>query len=542
MRIYVFTVAFAVLVAFLSVVLWGAIGQELTAFHGSLVLSGVLLIGGFSLASWRSRWAGARGASLRGWIAMLVLALIMTATPFFAARDLTSNSLVNHGGWWTQDVGVLAPMRDGLHALGALVGESGETPSDAQILAITDGSADGSGTTPEGDSGTPEGGLAEGSGEMPEGDSGTPEGDLADGSGAPPEGDSGTPEGDLAEGSGGTPEGRFEVPGGTPVEGFSLTPEGDSGTPEGRFDALQAAAVEEPPERGLMVPQVDAVVVRGRIVWPSEDTPHPLALTLDATSLESLRDGVCELRGTERLRVAHDWIALNIQVTPDERNAAELPTPEERRERARVAFDWRAGTSEAIAALFVELSCGARTLMVRGGDAEFHREGGNASYWNAVELGEAWLIVDAAQDAGCVPSPDCDTPYRATHFLAPPQASIRERIPSPGSFVPYGGDVDITALLDGPSLGPDFFAAGLALDRMSAGPAFEFAVVNPAEHNIRAVVWDSSAAVSVNCRRVDSGTATTFSCPAVGASGGRVRLLGQATDAWTWQELAAWTL
>ena len=311
--------------------------------------------------------------------------------------------------------------------------------------------------------------------------------------------------------------------------------------PEGSSETALEPETELP-ERMPLVPQIEAVVVRGQAVWPSADAPHPLAMTLDASSLESLRDAVCELRGAERLRVAHDWIALNVAVLPDERNNAELPTPEVRRERARVAFDWRAGTSEAIAALFVELSCGARTMIVRGGDADFHRGNGDAVYWNAVELGDTWLIVDAARDAGCIPSSDCDSPYRATHFLAPPRADVRARIPSPGSFVPYGGDVDITALLDGPALGPDFFAAGLALDRVATGSTFEFAVVNPNDHNIRAVIWDSSAAMSVNCRREDASSLMTFVCPSLGVAGGRVRLLGQAPEAWTWRELAAWTL
>jgi hypothetical protein len=573
MRTYLLTAVCSVIAVFLTVIVWGALGLRLSTFEGALALAGVLIVGAFTFFSWRGRWAGARGATLRGWIAVLILSLALALTPMFAVKTLTGESLVEHGGWWTGESGVLSPARTGIERLGALLINAEASTVDpaagsGDLAAPDERGADGSGSALADSSGSGDPSEAEGRGDATEvegavgdlvavadGSGQTPEGALAlDGSGtaegafAPPEGalaldGSGTADAE-SEGSLGMPEGSLGMPEGDSTDGDAGTSERDSMMPEGEFgsrDAEPEGSVNSG-ARSPLVPPVEPVVMRGQTLWPSADAPHPLALSLDASSLESLRDAVCELRGAERLRVAHDWIALNINVLPDDRNGSALPTPEERRERARVAFDWRAGTSEAIASLFVELSCGARAVMIRGGDAAFHRGQGTVAYWNAVELRETWLIVDVSRDAGCVPSPDCDRPYRSTHFLAPPRAAIRERIPSPGSFVPYGGDVDIAALLDGPGLGPDFFAAGLALDRLVDGASFEFAVSNPNDHNIRAVIWDSGAAMSIDCRRGDVGPLMSFTCPPPGSGGGRVRLLGQAPEAWTWRELAAWSL
>lgn len=593
MRTYIVTLLLAVITAFPTVVLWGAVGHRLSAFIVSMILAGVLLVSAFGLATWKGRWAGSRGASLRGWWALVGTALVMLVVPPLLGKDVIAESLGEHGTWWLGSSADSAPafIGNGMNGVAQLLGYSATTATEAEAAAGVEGAEE---TLAENDATQPA--SSEGSGvaapvplavvpepvgeEVPIDEVPTaiaPVGELvaepsaADPSLTPTEPTT-LPSADpaavtqtepLEEGEAPTEPAQAEP---TSMDPATLTPAeiaatiaanqppepADPGTPATPLEVTQPSpgpAVEVVsvviPERvggASLVPQVEAAVVGGTSVWPSSATPHPLAVSLDASSFETLRAGICALRGVDRLRVAHDWIALNIAPVAAPRQSSELPSAEQRAAWASGAFSSREAGSTGFAALFSELTCDADALIVSGGDAAFHRGTGAAAYWNAVQLDGSWLIVDTFQAAGCTPGPGCATPYSSSFFLAPARATIRTRIPSQASFAPYGGDVDIIALLSGPALGPEFFAAGLALQSVSLDEHFEVAVANPSARNIRVALWDSGAAMSVTCPRADVGAQTSFVCPPAGPAGGRARLLGQAQDGWAWVELAAWEI
>ena len=588
MRAYALTILVAVLVTLLSVAEWGAIGVTMDALGGALALLTTLLVGSFALFARRGRWAGVRGATLRGWIALIVCAAFLSAIPLLAARQLTAESLAVNGGWFAGQSGVLAPLGDAVQRIGHELADV--TPvGDVETLAASgnDGSGDDRGNV----EGSGAGGVgdadqsladASGSGAAPDtpqsleerpvvpaegsatastaaGTDGTTSAvPAADGSGEPTHdedaglGDSQAPPVDGSGEPGDAPvdvRAQSDAPTADPVLSDDVVEEStsDSAAREDAGHGLASdtsssdSAEDEQADvvAGPLIPALEPVVRRRAQVWPSEPVPHPSARAMEPESLEDLRDAVCALPRMERLRAAHDWIALNVAVRPDQSRQDGLPSPEERREWARMAFERREASSSGLAALFAELGCGAHVVVLSGGDRSFHQGNGPASYWNAVELGARWLVVDVAAGAGCAPSPDCQRPYSSSSFLAPPSASIRTRIPSPASFGPYG-DVDVAALMDSPALGAEFFAAGLALNSVTASPTFSVTITDDGTRDIRAVIWDSGAAVSRDCTRTDGVDTTSFVCPAVGPAGGRARLLGQTDGAWGWTELASW--
>lgn len=562
MRTYVVTMFFAVLAATLTVVEWGAIGLRMDAFAGALVLPGVILAGAFALFAWRGRGSGVKEATLRGWSALAVTAALLLLVPIFSARPLTAESLAQHGGWFAGDEGVLAPLGSGVERLAAALSGVDPRPDVSAVADLGDGTGEtdvppaGSGEV--GDStafGAPDASSGEGALAHPAaqgidaaGHASTVALEIADAGSGGNASDEASLEGSAESASGPSPVesaqtgSTTEVAGVEAVEALALGVDngvaeapGEDGETDGSSDVAVGEAV-------ALIPSIPPVVVRDEQRWPSPAQPHAVSRTLEPDSLEALRDGVCALPRRERLRAAHDWIALNIEPLLDREREDALPSPEERAEWARMAFERREATSRGFAALFAELACGARAIVLSGGDTSFHRGEGPASYWNAVEVRGQWLIVDAAADAGCLPAPDCQRPYRSAHFLAPPPASVRTRIPSPASFVPYG-DVDIAALLEGPAIGPEFFAAGLALESVEIGSTgFSVSVIGEAEQEIRAVLWDSGTATSVTCPSVEREHVTAFECPAVGPAGGRARLLAQGAGAWAWTELAAWRI
>lgn len=592
MRTYIVTVLIAAIIAFLTVVLWGAIGHRLNGFIVSLVLAGILLLAGFGLAAWRGRWAGYRGATLRGWWAMVFVALLMLIAPPLLDKDVVAEALGEHGTWWLGSKAETAPafVGNGMHGIAQLLGYGGPSAEvDASSLAAEPERGEGSGE----ESGQPAviaepAVVAEGSGADPAGAQAVPDPQevpsgpeptivpatnepAAEPIAEPPVVEPPVVEPPVVELPGSAEPTTGQEAGTLPAEPTPVAPVSAEPTPpaaeptptmpaEPEAAPVPVSPVPEPPVvtppplepvvvapihlatngDAPLVPQMEAVVVSGSTVWPSSSTPHPLAASLDSSSFQALQAGICALRTVDRLRVAHDWIALNITPVAAAPQSAAVPTPEQRAAWASGAFISREAGSAGFAALFSELTCDAGAVVVGGGDVAFHRGIGPAAYWNAVQLDGNWLIVDAHQAAGCAPLPECSQPYSSAFFLAPPRATVRTRIPSQPSFGPYGGDVDITALLSGPRLGPEFFAAGLALQRVSSEGHFEVTVANPAGYIVRVALWDSSAAMSVTCRRSDVSGQTTFVCPTAGPAGGRVRLLGQAADGWAWVELAAW--
>ncbi|MFT6396790.1 MAG: hypothetical protein ACJAYU_001533 [Bradymonadia bacterium] len=610
MRTYIVTLVLAVITVFLTVVLWGAVGQRLNGFIVSVVITVLLLVGAFGLAAWKGRWAGYRGASLRGWWAMIVAALIMLIVPPLLNKGVVAEGLGGHGTWWLGSNADSAPgfLGNGVQGIAQLLGygepaaetsantlvaeptapveESDTTSVDGSHVVVAEPEVVAPATVVEPASPTAtEGQIEPQIAPVPaanepvvppavveqvapspaiEPPAQQPPAEpfpapVSEGV-APPVSAQGQPPINAA------PPAEQALPPTTPPRPTPaeiaatiaasqpiahtvvvLPPSPILATPilapsiERAPSPTLAVASPNPVNVGApLVPQVEAVVVSGNTVWPSSAELHSWATSLAPMSFRDVQVAICALSGVDRLRVAHDWIALNITPLSGGPQAASVPTPEQRAAWASGAFASREAGSAGFAALFAELTCDAGAVVVAGGEAGYHRGEGTAAYWNAVQLDGDWLIVDSFQAAGCAPGPECGTPYSSAFFLAPPRATVRTRIPMQASFAAYGGDVDITALLSGPALGPEFFAAGLALQSVNSSQHFEITVANPSDYNVRVALWDSSAAMSVTCRSADVGGQTSFICPSPGPAGGRARLLGQARDGWAWVELAAW--
>ncbi len=542
----------------------------------------VLFVVVFAYFTWRARAAG-RGAFTRGGVALFVAGVLAVGAPVLLAKETTRVALASHGDWWTSNAeGWFAGASRSLaEAMARSLGHDA-------VASAVDASGDGSS------------------------DDVAPVALLADGSGGPPEEGSGTADGPVDVGVvvDGVSDPRASQPdagadvGARPAPRSTLLRHAEDAVAESVRSALlrpelqdeaadaEAAGSDKPPQPleaiGTADGTIDGAVVDGAVVdglgvaaggatagssarpvaipavapvlssagvpiWPTPSVPHASAMTAPPSATRSLATlsswvGLEGSSDVERIRIAHDWLALHIAVAPSDPDAVLTPVARQQRaEIARAALTEGRADSLGFAALLAEVLAplGIDARMVIGGTPDEAARGAWPRAWSAVRVQGQWLTVNVAEAAGCVPSERCATPYSAAYLFAPPQAAVRHHIPAPGAELIYG-DVDRRALLRGPDLEAGFFAAGFAL----VGPATatapvvdgaaEVAVMCGGQTMVRATVWDSSTASSVTCTLARAGDLCRFSCPAAGVAGGRVRLLGMGSSAWVWSELAAW--
>lgn len=548
MRAHILLALVALLLAATALWSWGAIGASAAWLSGSMFAIGALLLVAFGYFTWRARWAG-RGAVKRGWAAVIALALGALVIPPLAARGEVGAAFRNHADWFAPESDAV-PAKAARTLGGWLASALGATPEDpSPDRLVSEGSSEGS---------------AEGDG------SGDHETGTALGSGTPPP-EEGSAEVAHPSLDGSEPAGSGSGDGTTPVvvtvnegSGADVPPEVSSTETASDDGSGEPAATEVPkppdhseegPPLGALIPAVPPVQMStGLVLWPSPSVPHAAALTAPDGATRNIATlstwvGLEASEPWERVRIAHDWLALRIAQAPQDGSATiAVPRREERASLATAAFEAGQADSLGFASILAEVLAplGIDVRVVVGGTPEERAHGVSPRAWNAVRIEDRWLFVDASSSAGCVPSELCDTPYSSAFLFAPLRASLRHHLPGPGSDRVYG-DVDVTSLLRGPDLRASFFAAGLAVieptDGRVAPDAGRVRVVlerGGRGGQVRATSWDAGAAMSHPCDATERAGTLTFDCPAAGLAGGRIRVLGMTPDGWTWEELASW--
>jgi transglutaminase/protease-like cytokinesis protein 3 len=148
------------------------------------------------------------------------------------------------------------------------------------------------------------------------------------------------------------------------------------------------------------------------------------------TSIESVAGYLADREKTPegRLKAAHDWVA--------DRIAYDVPSYRTRRfppQDAKSVFDARTGVCAGYSALFGALASalGFEVVYVSG-DArtEGMDEKGEGHAWNAVRMGDRYVLVDTTWDSGTVKGDTFTKRYITDYYETPPEVFSSNHFPS----------------------------------------------------------------------------------------------------------------
>ena len=238
-------------------------------------------------------------------------------------------------------------------------------------------------------------------------------------------------------------------------------------------------AVEGDPEPG-------ARRADGTPVWPLPATLHPLVAAIPADAEGSVEDVARYIAEREsdpwmRVKALHDYVADRIAYDVDaykrrEFGEQDAPTVFQ---RGRAVC---AGYANLLAALGKVTGDDIRVVT---GDARTDGSDltGEGHAWNAAQIGNAWVLIDATWDAGSIGENGFTKEYGTDHLFAPPEIQGVTHFPEDPRWQLREPALTRGEFFRQPILRPRFFAEGFKLlspdrSQVTVAGAAEVALVN----------------------------------------------------------------
>ncbi len=221
--------------------------------------------------------------------------------------------------------------------------------------------------------------------------------------------------------------------------------------------------------------------------WPLEERVHPAITAMTAQDERSIESVGAYIRAhasseLDRAKAVHDYVATRVSYDVPALTGHRPPQDSD------TVFRTHMGVCEGYARLFHslagEVGLTSRYLVGDARDAGDPAEG-EPHAWNAVQIGDAWYLLDPTWDSGGLRNGAFEAHYSTLYFLTPPDVFVASHFPDNRGWQLRTTPISRGEFHRQPILSPRFRAEGFELvapDRVQVEThgAFEATVRRPA--------------------------------------------------------------